>query len=197
MTRIILAVALLCAFSVNAEARQRHKPTGLHPLCNITMPCTAPYASTPAQSRWDRGTYIERQTGIGGPRVKQRPRAAVEARERVAAVSPTIIGGIGMPIRYIAGRLVCALNINSALAERGIRGTGSALALSFDTWGLPSVPIPGAVAVSNRRGRGKGHVALVSRVEGSRVWVWNATGGRRGWREIEYTNWRARYRVAG
>jgi hypothetical protein len=31
------------------------------------------------------------------------------------------------PARYIAGRLICAVNVGSALAQRGIKGTGSAV----------------------------------------------------------------------
>jgi hypothetical protein len=35
------------------------------------------------------------------------------------------------PGRYVAGRLICAINVGSVLAERGIKGTGSALAMSY------------------------------------------------------------------
>ena len=103
-------------------------------------------------------------------------------------------GAFDKPSTYISGRLICARNVNAALAERGIKGTGSAFAKSFDTWGAASSPVVGAVAVSDRRGGG--HVAIVSRVEGSRVWVWNPSPRGRGWQEIEYTGKRARYRVA-
>lgn len=102
---------------------------------------------------------------------------------------------IARPARYIGGRLICAINVNAALAERGIRGTGSALAHSFDRWGSASAPVPGAVAVTNRRGGG--HVAIVSRVENGRVYAWNPSTRGRGWKEVDYTNRRARYRVAG
>jgi hypothetical protein len=47
----------------------------------------------------------------------------------------------------------------------------SALALPYLKWGRASPPVPGAVAVSGRRGGG--HVAIVSRVEGNQVYVWN------------------------
>lgn len=46
----------------------------------------------------------------------------------------------------------------------GLRGTGSALALSYLRWGRASAPAAGAVAVS-ARSRG-GRVAIVSRIEG-------------------------------
>ena len=49
------------------------------------------------------------------------------------------------------------------MAARGIRGTGSALAKSFLHWGVRvSQPVPGAVAVFNRKGGG--HVAIVHHV---------------------------------
>jgi hypothetical protein len=218
---VLAACALLCALTINAEARQRHKPTGLHPECNVTMPCIAPSASTPEQVRWARGMYISRQIGLGGPHVKRAVRAP-KARQasiqlyqgkpsgllidrspaspgglivkpaKAAIPSPSIAYTIAKPLRFIAGKLKCALNLNAALAEKGIAGTGSAMAHSFDRWGRASVAVPGAVAVTDRRGGG--HVALVSRVEGGRVFVFNP--GRRGWAEIEYTSRRARYRVA-
>jgi hypothetical protein len=110
--------------------------------------------------------------------------------------APSFDYSIGRPARYIAGRLICAINVNAALAERGIRGTGSALALSFRHWGRSAGgPVPGAVIVSERRGGG--HVAIVSRVENGVVYAWNATGGQRGWREIPYRHPVIDYRVPG
>lgn len=98
------------------------------------------------------------------------------------------------PARYIAGRLVCAVNVNAELARRGIRGTGSALAKSFLHWGRPSRPVAGAVAVYGRRGGG--HVAIVSRVVGGRVYVWNPSSRAHRWREVEYRRRAIAYRVA-
>lgn len=99
-------------------------------------------------------------------------------------------------MRYVGGRLICAVNVGIALAERGIKGTGSALALSYLHWGRSAGgPVPGAVIVSARRGGG--HVAIVSRVEGGVVYAWNATGGQRGWREIAYRHRVLDYRVPG
>jgi hypothetical protein len=103
---------------------------------------------------------------------------------------------IGRPARYISGRLVCAVNVSEALAERGIRGTDSAAALSYLHWGRSAGgPVPGAVIVSPRRGGG--HVALVSRVENGVVYAWNASGGQRGWVEIPYHRRVLDYRVPG
>jgi hypothetical protein len=119
-------------------------------------------------------------------------------RERHSRISSSyeIFGAAEKPSRYIAGRLVCARNVNAALAERGIRGTGSALALSFRRWGISAGgPVPGAVIVSARRGGG--HVAIVSRVANGIVYAWNATGGRHGWHEIPYRHHVIDYRVPG
>ncbi|WP_299815050.1 CHAP domain-containing protein [Tardiphaga sp.] len=85
--------------------------------------------------------------------------------------------------------------MNYALAERGIRGTGSALAKSFLGWGRASTPVPGAVAVSSRRGGG--HVAIVSRVESGQVYVWNPSPRGRGWQEVAYRHRAISYRVPG
>jgi hypothetical protein len=111
---------------------------------------------------------------------------------RFAASNPPL----GRPSRFIAGRLSCARNVGVALAERGIKGTGSALALSYLHWGRSAGgPVPGAVIVSSRRGGG--HVALVSRVVNGVVFAWNASGGQRGWREIQYRHRVIDYRVPG
>jgi hypothetical protein len=112
---------------------------------------------------------------------------------RWASFAPAGTPAIRRPSRYIARRLGCAINVNAALAARGIRGTGSALAKSFLRWGHPSAPVPGAVAVYNRRGGG--HAAIVSRVVHGRVYVWNP--GRHGWREVAYPRRALAYRVAG
>jgi hypothetical protein len=55
--------------------------------------------------------------------------------------------------RFIRGRLVCAVNVGAELARRGIRGTGSARAKSYLSWGRASRPVPGVVAVFITSGR--------------------------------------------
>jgi hypothetical protein len=195
MKYLALASAVLCAFTVNAEARQRQK-SGLHAECNVTMPCVAPYASTRDQILTARGRYVARQVGFGGPVVRRAVRAPKARRGASYRIPEARSGGYGIakPVRFIAGRLVCAANVNAALAERGIRGTGSRLAMSFRNWGRSAGgPVPGAVILSARRGGG--HVAIVSRIEGGIVYAWNATGGRRGWREIPYRKRVIDYRV--
>jgi hypothetical protein len=185
----ILAVMALLALSLNAEARQRHKTFLADPSCNVIMPCEGVAPSS-------RGEMIARKLGFGAAQKVYTPRAATKRPTNITQNIPSQSLGytIARPARYIAGRLICAINVNAALAERGIRGTGSALAHSFDHWGIRApVPIPGAVAVTDRRGGG--HVAIVSRVDGSRVFVWNPSPRGRGWREVEYTSRHARYRV--
>jgi hypothetical protein len=196
---VILTALALVALASNAEARQRHKAGGLHPECNVTMPCVAPYASTADQVRVTRGRYIARELGFGAAIEKRAARKSKpKARPALSYVAPSVpsIEGIARPVRYIAGRLICAVNVGAALAERGIKGTGSALALSYLHWGRSAGgPVPGAVIVSARRGGG--HVAIVSRVQGGVVYAWNATGGQRGWREIPYRHRVLDYRVPG
>jgi hypothetical protein len=194
-TVILAALALVCAAS-NAEARQRHRTYLAHPDCNVTMPCEGVSPSV-------RGERIVKAMGGFGvaqkvytPRKsskeinlrpnKHRHKSSFLATEEITHRDTAASFGhaISRPVRYIAGRLICALNVNAALAERGIRGTGSALAHSFDSWGVRIPwPVPGAVAVTDRRGGG--HVAIVSRVEGSRVFVWNPSPRGRGWREVD------------
>lgn len=107
-----------------------------------------------------------------------------------------LIHALGMPRVWVKGPLSCARNVNAALAERGVRGTGSALAKSFLRWGRSSRPVPGAVAIYNRgRSKHTGHVAIVARVDRGRVLVWNPS--RRGWRLMAYRKPAIAYRVAG
>jgi hypothetical protein len=200
MMRVVLWVgvfALVCIASV-AEARRHHRRDRVVPICdniNIFNPC--PGYMIP-------GAFDLPKIKGKSPEIVQNARKTRRHRRRVTARTvPAVVAHVDRgaswasvmrPLRHIAGRLTCALNVNAALAERGIKGTGSALAHSFDSWGIrvPG-PVVGAVAVTDRRGGG--HVAIVARVEGGRVWVFNP--GRRGWSEREYTSRHARYRVAG
>lgn len=173
MKRFLFLAAALAAFSfasLDAEARPRAPRA---PACDPTeffSPCafmTAPQVERrPSAGRVWRETYQRRQTSVVD----------------------------GRPSRYVAGRLKCAVNVNLALAERGIKGTGSALAKSFLSWGRPSSPVPGAVAVSSRGRRG-GHVAIVSRVEGGRIYVWNPSSRGQGWKETVYRHRAISFRV--
>lgn len=188
-----LAAALLCLVSscllTPALARGCVETgTVMVPICGM---------AGPAPGIWETrdGRHV---TSI---RVNMKRERTSRRRERARPVSAVqvpdldIAAAFARPSRYVAGRLICAVNVGVALAERGIRGTGSALAHSYDRWGVRAAyPVPGAVAVTDRRGGG--HVAIVSRVEGDRVFVWNPSSRGRGWREVEYTGRHARYRVA-
>lgn len=174
---ILAALALAYLLSV-AEARPRHGVGGADVIAGCSQPDMRPCEP-------------------GGARLSRRDRAArVAIRAWDARLEPGHSAVmLRRPARYIAGRLVCAVNVNAELARRGIRGTGSAVAKSFLGWGRASRPVAGAVAVYGRRGGG--HVAIVSRVVGGRVYVWNPSARHHAWREVEYRRRAIAYRVAG
>lgn len=182
MIRLFSACVLLGAFFIApAEAKERRKA-----ICVETGTIMAPVCGMSAPSR-DLWTTTDGRRMLSIRVTMRRERRASRTVEPavLAALPATDLGSIARPVRYIAGRLICAINVNSALAERGIIGTGSARAKSFLTWGMASAPVPGAVAVSSRGRRG-GHVAIVSRVERGRVYVWNPSPRGRGWQEQAY-----------
>ncbi len=164
----------------------------LHPDCNVTMPCTtmagqvvqvqrksAGYAGAPGskreQARLARGRDLERRLPIGAA-----------------------LGRGETPSGFIRGRLVCARNVNAALAARGIPGTGSALAKSFLSWGRgSSVPVKDAVAVFSRGRRG-GHVAIVHEVKSDGTVIYlNPSSRRQAWQVGPYNRRPIAFRVAG
>lgn len=100
------------------------------------------------------------------------------------------------PSAFIRGSLICAANINAALAAKGIRGTGSRLAKSFLSWGRPSGPVPGAVAIFHR-GRKGGHVAFVDHVrpDGTVIYL-NPSSRRQRWEVGPYGRKPIAFRVA-
>lgn len=139
-------------------------------------------------------TAVARRHKVAHAPAAPAPQRVIAAVQTAPAAAPS--ASAAQPQRYIAGRLVCALNVNAALAERGIRGTGSALAKSFLRWGQASPPVPGAVAVSSRRGGG--HVAIVKEVRGDgTVIVWNPSPRGRGWQQQVYRHRAIGFRVAG
>lgn len=114
-----------------------------------------------------------------------------QTHERAAAF---VGNAIAQPSRYIAGRLICALNVNAALAEHGIKGPGGANSKAFRSWGHASGPKPLAVAFNYRRGGG--HVSIVSHVDAQgRVWVWNPSPRGRGW-QLRVNRYSSVYRAA-
>jgi hypothetical protein len=140
--------------------------------------------ATPAGAQLDSDRYAVAAVSAGEVTREVRCRRAKgckPAKPRTEMWAP-VFAAIAAPARFIAGRLTCAVNVNAALAERGIRGTGSAMAKSFLAWGRPTAPVPGAVAVFHRGSpkSASGHVAIVAKVEGGKVWLWNPS--RSGWR---------------
>ena len=176
------ALALACAFVVSLFVAVPGWSAGLHPDCNVTMPCATPAV---AVSKRDRARIARadryRNVEFGAPMYPPETAASFLA---------------GTP-GYIAGRLKCAVNVNAALAARGIRGTGSALAKSFLSWGIPSKPRPGAVAVFSRGRRG-GHVAIVHSVrpDGTVIYL-NPSSRRQAWQVGPYHKHPIAFRVAG
>lgn len=215
-TALLAALALVCV-TLPADARQKHRTAACAETGTLMQPVCGTAQAAP-------GGFL---TGIRSIKVtmhRERVRKAVQRVSKTAASraagysiaappprygTPTTswmettvysqarahVAAIGKPARYIAGRLICAVNVGAALAERGIKGTGSALALSYLKWGQESGPVPGAVAVSARRGGG--HVAIVSRVEGGQVYVWNPSPRGRGWQEMAYRHRAISFRVPG
>ena len=65
-TAMVLAALFLCALSSVTEARQHHRSQpayGLHPSCNVFMPC-----EIPTTRRTSRGRYVADQMGRLLPR---------------------------------------------------------------------------------------------------------------------------------
>ena len=189
MLRSASAAALLCAlFAMPAEARQRHRAAPqFAPECFTIMPCEG--AVRPS------GGFLDGVRSIRVTMKRERVKARQVPSPDLFQLMETGADRVARPGRYIAGRLICAVNVGAALAERGIRGTGSALALSYLRWGRASPPVPGAVAVSARRGGG--HVSIVSRIEGGQVYVWNPSPRGRGWQEVAYRHRAISFRVPG
>lgn len=121
MTRIAFLVLALVALASNAEARQRHK-SGLHPECNITMPCVTPYASTPEQSRVTRGRYIANQLGFGGPNIK---RAVRDPKARPVVPVVHAVSGIVAPLAAKVTEIqsACGSRVISAVRNTFVAGT--------------------------------------------------------------------------
>ena len=193
--KTIITLFLLILSTSMVEARQASSGRAVE--CNVTMPCDFSY-DAPRRA----AAHRERVQRVVVRQAKHTPRQVVQtpAERRLAPAAtpstPEPAYTLSRPGRYVAGRLICAVNVGIALAERGIKGTGSALAMSYLRWGRSAGgPVPGAVIVSARRGGG--HVAIVSRVVNGVVYAWNATGGQSGWREIPYRHHVIDYRVPG
>ena len=172
------ALALACAFVVSLFVAVPGWSAGLHPDCNVDWPCAVAMTSA-------------------APTTSREARRVARGKALYNAMPfgvPTASAGDGA--RFIRGRLVCALNVGAELARRGIRGTGSALAKSYLSWGRASGPAPGAVAVFGRGRRG-GHVAIVHSVrpDGTVIYL-NPSSRRQAWQVGPYHKRPIAFRVA-
>jgi hypothetical protein len=89
-----------------------------------------------------------------------------EARKQEEPKSPVVSS------HFIRGRLKCAENVTAMLKANGYRGTGSAMARSYLSYGVAvSSPRPGAIQVERRGGNpNAGHVQIVSH-KSNGVWM--------------------------
>lgn len=149
-TAVLAAIAVLCLLS-SAEGRQRQRVTDLDPMCNITMPCVTPYASSPQKVRETRGLYVARQIGIGGPRVAPISAEVVGGRP---AGCPHAFCGCGASL-HLFGRIIPSLN------------------LAANWFQFPrAAPAPGMAAVRRH------HVMVLEADLGGGMWmVWDANSG--------------------
>jgi hypothetical protein len=185
--RFRLAVLLLC-LAVPAQA----KPS--------------PYRSVDvfAGDRWFYAQGAGAQDVIKAVRASRKAKGKAKRSKRAPIYAPPltlaqgarreIARAFGQPA-FVRGRLVCAVNVGRALASRGIKGTGSALAKSYLHWGRGSGPVPGAVAVFGRRGGG--HVAIVHSVKpNGQVIYLNPSARRQAWVVGPYRGRPIAFRIA-
>jgi hypothetical protein len=171
MIRITIAVLIAAAcLASNAEARQRHKPAGLHPSCNILWPCAPVTASSPEQVRVARGRYVARSMGFGAaiekPVRKVRRSARRDSVSPVRSVSATIVSHpAGCPARSFCG-------CGAAVRVFGQARRDLWLAANWLRFPRTS-PAPGMVAAR------RGHVFVLERHLGGSTWLaYDANSGR-------------------
>jgi len=204
-TVILAALALASAFVFSLFFSVPGFSAGLHPRCNVDWPCAKSQDYFASSLREDRKAsaknWIAKSVGNKKSDLARiaRGRQLEQAMPFGAPIYPpeTQRSFLSGTPRFVRGRLVCARNVNAALAARGIRGTGSALAKSFLSWGRASGPTPGAVAVFNRGRRG-GHVAIVQEVrsDGTVIYL-NPSSRRQAWQVGPYNRRPIAFRVAG
>lgn len=81
-----VVLLFLVAFVTRADAKPR--TSGLHPMCNITMPCQLPIAATPS-----RREHARRDRGQRGERHAKQRRAAVKVAAKPEPKTPPTIAG--------------------------------------------------------------------------------------------------------
>lgn len=127
------------------------------------------------------------ENGVWYPPMRWRvPRSDLELREALGAAAPadhrSLLAAeasrwIGKGPRDLGVRhsLWCADAINAWLRRIGLKGTGSALAASFASWGKQAKPAPGVIAVKRRHGGN--HVVVVKAVHGTKIVAISPNGG--------------------
>lgn len=160
MLRILLAAAVLCALTFNAEARQRHRVIVADPGCNVIFPCEDVAPSV----RGER--IVKSMGGFGSAQKVYKPRqSAIESRQRVAEVSPAIVAHpSGCPSRAFCG---CGAAVR-------VFGTPiRSLWLAANWFKFPrSAPAAGMVAVRSH------HVFVLEADLGGGLWqVYDANSG--------------------
>lgn len=159
MLRIILAVAVLCALSINAEARQRHRAIVADPGCNVIFPCEGVAPSS-------QGEAIAKAVGFGSAQKVYTPHySAMESRQRVAGVGPAIVAHpSGCPSRAFCG-------CGAAVRVFGL--PIRSLWLAANWFKFPrTMPAPGMAAVRRH------HVFVLEADLGGGLWqVYDANSG--------------------
>ena len=155
---IIAACALLCALTINADARQRHARTYLaDPGCNVIFPCAGVTTSA-------RGEMIAREMPFGAAQKHYTPRP--ERRQRVSEVGGSVVSHpAGCPSRAFCG---------CGAAVRVFGSPIRSLWLAAAWFKFPrSPPAAGMVAVRRH------HVfVLEAHLGGDRWQVYDANSGR-------------------
>ncbi len=120
-------------------------------------------------SRWERGVARMQARGIADAQASVAPTASPATTATGGNFAAS--GVVAEARRYVGGnptgrgRLWCARFMNMVLERSGHRGTGSDMARSFAGYGQRvSGPQVGAIAVMGR-GRGGGHVGVVSGID--------------------------------
>lgn len=132
---------------------------------------TRPSRRVARTSRWERGVARMQARGTANAQASVTSNASPAATSTEGSFGSS--GVVAEARRHLGGnptgrgRLWCARFMNMVLERAGHRGTGSDMARSFAGYGQRvSGPQVGAIAVMGR-GRGGGHVGVVSGVDAS------------------------------
>jgi len=116
MKYLVSALIILGLFS-SAQARQMSP--GLHPMCNVTMPCEIPVAASVLREaqRVARGKYVARSMGIGGVTPRKTARFVPTPVQHVEhGVVRAASGAVARVASHAAGAFQCLV---TALERQG------------------------------------------------------------------------------